>query len=361
MSETPPTKSGEPKRDAAPRRRRPELREEKILLSHGSGGKASHSLIESVFADAFSNSLLDALDDAAVFPVDSGRFAFTTDSHVVSPIFFPGGNIGDLAVNGTINDLAVSGATPLCLSAAFVLEEGFPVEQLRTIVESMAAAASDAGVSIVTGDTKVVHSGKADGVFITTAGIGRVDGRVHIAQSAVQPGDKILLTGPIGDHGIAIMLAREELEIESEILSDTTALNGLVEALINAVGGAVHCMKDPTRGGLATSLNEIAQSSQVCIALEEERIPIREGVRGACEILGLDPFTIANEGKLIAAVAPAASEAALRAMRSHPLGAQSQMIGDALAAPPGIVFLNTRIGGSRVMDMLVGDPLPRIC
>ncbi|HVB62412.1 MAG TPA: hydrogenase expression/formation protein HypE [Ktedonobacteraceae bacterium] len=339
------------------------LREEKITLSHGSGGKATHNLIEGVFAPAFSNPLLDAMDDAATFTVNGTgqRLAFTTDTYVVSPLFFPGGDIGKLAVHGTINDLAMAGAEPLYLSAGFILEEGFPIAELRRIVASMAAAASEAGVAIVTGDTKVVQRGKADGVFINTAGIGIVRADWLMGQTQLQPGDRVLLSGPVGDHGIAIMFARESLDIEADVQSDTAPLHTLVASLLAAAGDGIHCLKDPTRGGVATTLNEMAIGSEVSIALDEHAIPVHPGVRGACEILGLDPLTIANEGKLLAIVAPDRAEAALAAMRSHPSGREAVIIGSVQAEPAGLVFLRTDIGGMRVLDMLVGDPLPRIC
>jgi hydrogenase expression/formation protein HypE len=339
------------------------LRDEKITLSHGSGGKATHNLIEGVFAPAFSNPLLDAMDDAATFAVQEAgtRLAFTTDTYVVSPLFFPGGDIGKLAVHGTINDLAMAGAEPLYLSAGFILEEGFPIAELRRIVESMAQAAREAGVAVVTGDTKVVQRGKADGVFINTAGVGRVRANWLLGQTQLQPGDRVLLSGPIGDHGIAIMFARESLDIEVDVQSDTAPLHTLVASLLDAVGDGVHCLKDPTRGGVATTLNEMAIGSEVSIALDEHTIPVHPGVRGACEILGLDPLTIANEGKLLAVIAPDRADAALAAMRAHPLGREAVIIGTVQAEPPGLVFLRTDIGGMRVLDMLVGDPLPRIC
>jgi hydrogenase expression/formation protein HypE len=339
------------------------LRDEHITLSHGSGGKATHNLIEGVFAPAFSNLLLEPLDDAAVFTPDvlSPRLAFTTDSYVVNPLFFPGGDIGKLAVHGTINDLAMAAAEPLYLSAGFILEEGFPIADLRRIVASMASAAADAGVSIVAGDTKVVQRGKADGLFINTTGIGVVRARWPMGQTQLRPGDKVLLSGPIGDHGIAIMLAREALDIETTIESDTAPLHALVAALLNAAEDNLHCLKDPTRGGVATTLNEMALSSQVAIALDELAIPVRAEVRGACEILGLDPLTIANEGKLLAVVAPEAARVALAALRAHPLGQEAAIIGTVQPGPAGMVFLRTDIGGTRVLDMLVGDPLPRIC
>jgi hydrogenase expression/formation protein HypE len=339
------------------------LRDEKITLSHGSGGKASHNLIEGVFAPAFSNPILDGMNDAATFDIDgsSTRVAFTTDTYVVSPLFFPGGNIGQLAVHGTLNDLAMAGAKPLYLSAGFILEEGFPIADLRHIVSSMADAASAAGVSIVTGDTKVVQRGKADGLFINTAGVGTVSTKWQLGQNLLQAGDKVLLSGPIGDHGIAVMLARESLDIETDVLSDTAPLHTLVADLLAEVGESVHCLKDPTRGGVATTLNEMALGSEVPIALDEEHIPVRPEVRGACEILGLDPLTIANEGKLLAIVAPEAAERALAAMQAHPLGRGAAIIGTVQSDPAGMVFLRTDIGGLRVLDMLVGDPLPRIC
>jgi hydrogenase expression/formation protein HypE len=339
------------------------LRDEHITLSHGSGGKATHNLIEGVFAPAFSNPMLDLMDDAATFNVglQGPRLAFTTDSYVVQPLFFPGGDIGKLAVHGTINDLAMAGAEPLYLSAGFILEEGFPIADLRRIVASMAEAARVAGVAIIAGDTKVVQRGKADGLFINTAGVGIVQADWLMGQNQLQPGDKILLSGPIGDHGIAIMLAREALDIETTVGSDTAPLHTLVAALLEAAGDAVHSMKDPTRGGLATTLNEMALSSEVAIALDESVIPIRPEVRGACEILGLDPLTIANEGKLLAVVAPEDAEVALAALRAHPLGREATIIGSVQSQPAGVVFMRTDIGGMRVLDMLTGDPLPRIC
>src|SRR5205809_1324612 len=339
------------------------LRDEKITLSHGSGGKSTHNLIEGVFAPAFSNPLLDAMDDAATFGMDgtSQRVAFTTDTYVVSPLFFPGGDIGKLAVHGTINDLAMAGAVPLYLSAGFILEEGFPISDLRRIVASMATAASEAGIAIVTGDTKVVQRGKADGIFINTAGVGIIHANWLLGQSQLQPGDIVLLSGSVGDHGIAIMLAREALEIETNIQSDTAALHTLTATLLEVAGDGIHCLKDPTRGGVATSLNEMAIGSEVAIGLDEHAIPVHGEVRGACEILGLDPLTIANEGKLLAIVAPDKADMALKAMRNHPLGREAAIIGSVQAEPPGMVFLRTDIGGMRVLDMLVGDPLPRIC
>lgn len=339
------------------------LRDERITLSHGSGGKATHNLIEGVFAPAFSNPLLDMMDDSAVFRPDGAtqQLAFTTDTYVVSPLFFPGGDIGELAVHGTVNDLAMAGAKPLYLSAGFILEEGFPIEELRRVVASMAQAAREAGVAIVTGDTKVVQRGKADGLFINTAGVGIVRSTWPLGQTELRAGDRVLLNGPIGDHGIAIMLAREALDIETDVQSDTAPLSKLVSELLENVGDGIHCLKDPTRGGVATALNEMALSSEVSIALDEQVIPVHAEVRGACEILGLDPLTIANEGKLLAIVAPEQAEKALAIMKANPLGSEAAIIGTVQAEPAGMVFLRTDIGGMRVLDMLVGDPLPRIC
>jgi hydrogenase expression/formation protein HypE len=339
------------------------LRDNTITLSHGSGGKATCNLVEGIFAPAFGNPLLDRMEDSALCEVPGleGWLAFTTDTYVVNPLIFPGGNIGLLAVHGTINDLAVSGARPLYLSAGFILEEGFSIETLRQIVTSMADAAREAGVPIVTGDTKVVQRGKGDGVFINTAGVGLIPPGVVVGQDRVRPGDKVLLSGMIGDHGITIMLEREGLDLSSEIQSDTAPLHTLTLAVLAAGGEGIHCMKDPTRGGIATTLNEIALGAGMAIALQEEAIPVRQEVRGACEILGLDPLTIANEGKLLAIVAPEVAERVLSVMRSHPLGEESALIGTVQASPAGMVFMRTEIGGTRVLDMLVGDPLPRIC
>ena len=339
------------------------LRDETITMSHGSGGKATHNLIEGIMGAAFSNPLLDRMDDSAVLPLDGAAagLAFTTDSYVVSPIFFPGGNIGELAVNGTVNDLAVSGAEPLWLSVSLILEEGLAIADLKRIIGSMQAAAERAGVQIVTGDTKVVNQGQADKIFINTAGLGLFRRAVDISSLNARPGDKVLLSGPVGDHGIAIMLAREALDIEADVISDTAPLNGLVAQLLEKANQQVHCLKDATRGGLATALNEIALNSNVALAIDEKAVPVRPAVEGACEILGLDPLTIANEGRLVAVVAAEAAETVLGAMQSHPLGGEAAIIGEVQADPPGMVFLRTGIGGTRVLDMLVGDPLPRIC
>jgi hydrogenase expression/formation protein HypE len=345
------------------RRGRPYLRDERVTLSHGSGGKATHNLIEGLFAPAFANPILDLLDDAAVCRLDGtgARLAFTTDSYVVSPLFFPGGDIGALAVHGTVNDLAMAGATPLFLSAAFILEEGFLIADLRRIVQSMRQAAETAGVVIVTGDTKVVERGKADGLYVSTAGVGMVRPATAVSAANARPGDRVLVSGRIAEHGTAIMLARDDLAIETDVASDTAPLNGLVAALLDRLGVDVHCLKDPTRGGVATACNEIARQSGVAIALDEGRVPVRPDVRGACELLGIDALHIANEGKLIAVVAPGRAGEALEIMREHPLGEHAAVVGEVLDEPEGMVFVRTEIGGRRVLDMLVGDALPRIC
>lgn len=339
------------------------LEERRITLSHGSGGKASHNLIEGVFGAAFSNPVLDEMGDAAVFSLEGTdeRLAFTTDTFVVSPLFFPGGDIGQLAIHGTVNDLAAVGAKPLHLSLAVVLEEGFPVEDLQRIVASAKSAAEHAGVTVVTGDTKVVEKGHGDGVYLNTTGLGRVRSDARISPLNARPGDRILVSGPLGEHGVAVMIARRSLELESEIASDTAPLNGLAASLLDACGEAVHCLRDATRGGLAAALNEIAVSSAVGITLDEEEIPIGREVRGACEILGIDALHMANEGKMVAVVAPEVADDALEAMRSHPLGTEAALVGEVLAEPAEMVFVRTGLGGRRVLDMLVGDALPRIC
>ncbi len=342
------------------RRRKPKVREERITMSHGSGGKATHTLIEAIFLDAFRNPLLEPLEDAARLRVGASRLALTTDSYVVSPLFFPGGDIGDLAVNGTVNDLSVAGATPLYLSAGFILEEGFPVADLNLVTESMREAAAAAGVQIVTGDTKVVQKGKADGCYINTAGIGVIERDVDLGVAHAQPGDAIIVSGPIGDHGITIMLARGELDIEADICSDTAPLNGLVAELLDAVPG-VRAMRDATRGGVATILNEIARAANVGVLVSEDEIPVRAEVRGASELLGIDPMYVACEGRLVAVVPGQDAARALAALRAHPLGEQAAVIGHVRNEQPGIVQLKTAFGGTRIVDLLVGDPLPRIC
>ena len=342
------------------RRTRYVFKDAQITLSHGSGGKASHDLLDGLIFPTLGASALGSHDDASVLDVGAERLAFTTDSYVVSPIFFPGGDIGTLAVHGTVNDLAMAGATPLYLSLGMILEEGLTTSDLRRVMASIATAALEASVRIATGDTKVVPRGKADGIFINTSGVGVLRRGVTLSQSGARPGDRVLLSGHVGDHGMAVMLAREALEIEAQILSDTAPLTALVAALLNAAPGT-RALKDPTRGGVATSLNEIARASAVGIVVEEERIPVHDAVRGACEILGIDPLHIANEGKLLAIVPPGEADAALNALRSLPAGAAAAIVGEVVSEPEGMVLLRTGIGGSRVLDMLVGDPLPRIC
>jgi len=348
-------------RARAARIARPVLRDTQVTLSHGSGGKASHQLLEAIILPAFENPALDGVADAAVLSSEgAASLAFTTDTYVVSPLFFPGGDIGRLAVHGTINDLAMAGARPLCLSVGLVLEEGLSIDTLKRVVDSMAGAAREAGVPIVTGDTKVVPRGKADELFVNTSGVGVVRAERSLDARLATPGDVVLVSGYIGDHGMAVMLAREALEIESEIRSDTAALHTLADALLDSAPGT-RVLKDPTRGGVATTLNEIALAARVAIAIDETCLPVRPEVRGACEILGIDPLHIANEGKLLAIVPQQHAGAALAALRAHPLGADAQRIGEVLAEPEGMVLVRTPIGGSRVLDMLVGDPLPRIC
>lgn len=348
-------------RIARARARKPRIREERITLSHGAGGKATHTLIEAVFLDAFRNPLLEPLEDAASLTTAAGRLAFTTDSFVVSPLFFPGGDIGDLAVNGTVNDLAMCGARPLYLSCGFILEEGFPVADLQRIVASMAAAATRAGVQIVTGDTKVVERGKADGCYITTAGVGLLDRPATLSAAAAQPGDTVLVSGPIGDHGITVMLARGELDIEADIVSDTAPLHELTAALLDAVPDGVRLLRDATRGGVATICNEVAVASQVAVVLDERAVPVRPEVNGASELLGIDPLYVACEGRLVAVVAADRADDALAALQSLPVGSGAARIGSVRDDPPGLVLLRTSFGGTRIVDLLVGDPLPRIC
>jgi hydrogenase expression/formation protein HypE len=342
------------------RRARPRVKEDRITMSHGAGGKATQTLIEAVFLDAFRNPLLEPLEDAARLHVGGGRVAMTTDSYVVSPLFFPGGDIGDLAVNGTVNDLAMAGAVPLYLSAGFILEEGFPVADLQRITASMQAAARAADVQVVTGDTKVVQKGKADGCYINTAGLGVIEHDLSLGVAQARPGDVIIVSGPVGDHGVTIMLARGELDIEADLCSDTAPLGGLVAAVLAAAPG-VRALRDATRGGVATILNEIATAAGVGVHVVEEDVPVRPEVRGASELLGIDPMYVACEGRLVAVVSPADAGAALAAMQAHPLGGQAAIIGSVTAEPPGIVQLKTAFGGTRIVDLLVGDPLPRIC
>jgi hydrogenase expression/formation protein HypE len=419
----------------AARRRRPKLRDRHITMAHGAGGKATAALVDAVFLDAFRNPALEELDDGARITAGTTRLAFSTDSYVVTPLFFPGGCIGDLAVNGTVNDLAVCGARPLYLSCGFILEEGLDVADLRRIVVAMAEAARAAGVVLVTGDTKVVGRGRADGCYINTTGVGLLDpapprtgsaatdpeavgakiaigddpigawpvgysppgrppdeaaapsgppaGRQGargpdgsgpgLGMATAQPGDVVLVSGPIGDHGVTIMLARGGLDIEADVESDTAPLAGLVARMLAATGGTqggaaagrgaggVRAMRDATRGGVATVLNELAMAAGVGVVVEEDDVPVREQVRGAAELLGIDPLYIACEGRMVVVVAPESADAALAALRADPLGAQAARIGRIVADPPGLVLLNTTFGGTRIVDMLVGDPLPRIC
>jgi len=343
------------------RRRRPKLKDEFINSAHGAGGKASAALIDAVFLEAFRNKTLETLADGAVLELPSGeRIAFSTDSYVVKPRHFQGGSIGHLAVHGTVNDLAMMGANPLWLSAAMVLEDGMSIEELKSITADMAEAAQHAGVQIVTGDTKVVNKGAGDGVYITTSGVGLVPPNVHLDSKSVRPGDKVLVSGTIGDHGVAVMIARGDLALEADIASDTAPLNELVESLL-AAAPDTRFLRDPTRGGVATVCNELARDAEVSVVLQESALPIRGPVNGACEVLGIDPLYVANEGKLIAVVPADQADAALAAMRAHPVGERAVQIGEIREDPPGIVILNTIFGGNRIVDMLVGDPLPRIC
>ncbi len=332
-----------------------------VLLAHGGGGRLTQMLIERMFLQAFDNPALEILHDGALLEINGVRLAFSTDSFVISPLFFPGGDIGSLAVHGTVNDLAMCGAQPLGLSAGFILEEGLPMGDLWRIVQSMQWAAQEAGVPVVTGDTKVVDRGKGDGVFINTTGLGLVREGVHVSPRRARPGDVVLINGPIAVHGIAVMSVREGLEFETALESDSASLHDLVARILDVAGDQVHVLRDPTRGGLASTLNEIAAQAKVGIRLEETRIPIQEEVRGACEILGLDPLYVANEGKCLVIVAREAAEAVLAAMRDHPLGQEAAVIGEVVEDHPGKVLLRSRIGGMRVVDMLSGEQLPRIC
>lgn len=337
------------------------MKQDIILLGHGSGGKLGHQLLDEVIAPTLSGISQRDQDDAAVLQQGGQRLAFTTDSYVVDPIFFAGGNIGDLAINGTVNDLAMSGARPLFLSVGLILEEGLPLDDLRAILDSMRKAADAAGVRIVTGDTKVVPRGKGDRIFINTSGIGVFDHPYELSGRNARVGDQVLINGAIGDHGMAVLASREGLALESDIASDTAALNGLVAELLHGVGAAVHTLRDPTRGGVATTLKEIALQAGVDMTLQEQTLPVRAPVRSACAILGLDPLFVANEGKLLAVVAAAAAEEALQIMRRHPLGQQAAVIGDVTGASAGRVVMRTTIGGLRAIDMLAGEQLPRIC
>ena len=336
------------------------IRNNVIDMTHGSGGRAMAQLIEELFVKYLDNDLLRQANDQATFNVPGGRMVISTDGHVISPLFFPGGDIGSLSVHGTINDVAMSGARPLYLSAGFILEEGFPLSELEKIVASMAEASANAGVPVVTGDTKVVEKGKGDGIFITTSGVGMVPEGVQISGDQARPGDTILISGTIGDHGVAIMSSRENLEFETSIKSDSAAVHTLVADMVTAVPG-IHCLRDPTRGGLATTLNELAQQSSVGMILNEDRIPVNPSVTAACELLGLDPLYVANEGKLVCICAREYSQTLLSIMQAHPLGRNAAVIGEVTDDPNGFVQMQTRFGGSRIVDWLSGEQLPRIC
>jgi hydrogenase expression/formation protein HypE len=343
------------------RKRRPRLIDEVITLAHGAGGKSSAALVDAVFLEAFRNPELEQMGDGAVLTLPSGeRLAFSTDSFVVSPLQFPGGSIGHLAVHGTINDLAVSGAKPQWLSAAFVIQEGFSIATLKVIVADMATAAREAGVSLVTGDTKVVPKGAADGMYITTAGVGVIPAGRELSAHKVRPGDRLVLSGSLGDHGMAVMMARGDMGIDADIHSDTAPVHELVDLVLAAAPGT-RWMRDPTRGGLGTICNELAQDSGLAVILDEASLPVLPMVLGACDMLGIDPLYVANEGKFVAVVPPDEAEAAVAALRSHPLGAAAVVVGEVVEQPEGVVALRTAFGGSRIVDMLVGDPLPRIC
>jgi hydrogenase expression/formation protein HypE len=333
---------------------------DRVLLGHGSGGRLSADLLRQVFLPAFRNDVLNALEDQATVRVPGPRLAFTTDSYVVRPLFFPGGDIGTLAINGTINDLAVGGAMPLYLSAAFILEEGLPLADLKRIVQSMRAACQAAGVTLVTGDTKVVDRGKCDGAFITTAGLGVVPDEVSLSIRNARHGDRVLMSGTLGDHGIAVMSVREGIEFETLLESDTAPLHDLVRVMLETCP-TIRCMRDPTRGGLASALNELAAASKVGVKLTEQAVPVRTEVRAACEMLGLDPLYIACEGRLMTVCPPAAVDRLLAVMRANPLGRESAIVGEVVAEHSGMVTVRTAIGGERVVPLLAGDQLPRIC
>jgi len=343
------------------RSKRAKFRDAQVNMAHGAGGKATQTLIEGLLVPAFGGTALEELGDAGAISVDGVDLAMTTDSFVVRPLRFPGGSIGDLAVNGTVNDLAVTGAQPLALTLSLVLEEGLSADELRVEVDAIAAAARAAGVVIVGGDTKVVERGHADGMYVCTAGIGRRDPRARLSPAAIEPGDRILLSGTVGEHGTAIMLARGEFELGAEIESDTCSLWPAVDALLDAVGPELRCMRDATRGGAASVLNELARASRVSMLVREAKVPVHPAVAGACELLGIDPMYVANEGKFVAFIAPQAADAALSALRAVPGCEQAMEIGEVKTEPPGMVLVETSFGGKRVMDQLVGDPLPRIC
>ncbi len=343
------------------RGKRARFRDPHITMSHGAGGKATSSLVEGLFVPAFDSPALEALADAGAVGVDGVDLALTTDSFVVKPLRFPGGSIGELAVNGTVNDLAMAGARPLALTLSLILEEGLPAETLRFEVQAIAGAAREAEVQIVAGDTKVVERGHADGMYICTAGLGQRDPRAHLAPGRLKPGDRILLSGTIGEHGTAIMLVRGELGLEADIESDTRSLWPTVDGLLDVAGDGLRCLRDATRGGVASVLNELARASRVAMVVREAAVPVQPAVAGAAEILGIDPMHVANEGKLVAFVAPERAEQALAALRAIPGGEAAVEIGEVKTDPPGMVLVETAFGGRRVMDQLVGDPLPRIC
>jgi len=343
------------------RGKRAKFRDKQITMAHGAGGKATQTLIEGLFVPAFRSASLEAMGDAGAVSVDGVGLALTTDSFVVKPIRFPGGSIGELAVNGTVNDLAMAGARPLALTLSLVLEEGLSADDLRAEVEAIATAANAAGVEIVAGDTKVVERGHADSMYVCTTGIGQFDPRATLSPDALRPGDRILVSGTVGDHGTAIMLARDEFELDADIESDTRPLWPAVDALLDAAGPSLRCLRDATRGGVASVLNELARASGVAMVVREADVPVRPAVAGAAEILGIDPMYIANEGKLVAFVAPEGAADALAALRSGPGGEDAVEIGEVKTEPPGMVLVETAFGGKRVMDQLVGDPLPRIC
>lgn len=337
------------------------FKDEQITMAHGAGGKASQTLIEGLFVPAFGSASLASMGDAGAVSVNGTGLAMTTDSFVVKPIRFPGGSIGELAVNGTVNDLAVSGARPLALSLSLIIEEGLASDQLRAEVEAIAGAAEAADVEIVAGDTKVVERGACDSMYVCTSGVGQVDSRAELSPSGLRPGDRVLVSGSIGEHGTAIMLSRGEFELESEIESDTRSLWPAVDALLDAAGPSLRCLRDATRGGVASVLNELARSSQVAITVKESEVPVQPAVMGAAEMLGIDPMYVANEGKFVAFVAPEAADQALEALSAVPGCEQASEIGEVKTEPPGMVLVETAFGGRRVMDQLVGDPLPRIC
>jgi hydrogenase expression/formation protein HypE len=332
----------------------------KILLPHGSGGRATHELVERVFLKRLNNPILNDLNDQAVFQLEDVRLAFSTDSYVVDPIFFPGGDIGKLAVNGTVNDIAMSGATPMYLSAGFIIEEGFSLEELEKVLDSMKEAAEIAQVSIVAGDTKVVAKGGADKIFINTSGVGIVPGEINISGHNAKVGDKVIVSGPIGDHGIAVLSKREGLEFETDLISDCAPLNHLVSDMLKVSQG-IHTLRDPTRGGLATVLNEVSGQANVGIVIYEDSIPVRPEVSGACELLGLDPLYVANEGRVVTFVVPQDANSVLAAMKKNIYGKEAEIIGEVVAEPEGKVLMRTKIGGTRIVDMLTGEQLPRIC